>query len=254
MNIQQYRFATRILCALWLFMGGLSLAATAAESGMVMNVTGSLTAKSPDGTLRVLAVKAPVAPGDTLITGRDSYARVKFPDGGEVSLRPDSHFKILSFHFNEQQPEKDSAGFNLLKGSMRALSGLVGKRGDPDGYQIKALAATAGIRGTKFGLLLCQNDCAHVPTPTGVPPENGLHADVEEGTVILKNEAGSQLVHAGEFSHVKDAQSAPALVPKEQGIKIEIPAHVNAGWAKANQENSRDAQSPAAKALECTTR
>lgn len=253
MNIQLQRLATRTLCALWLLLGGLSLAAAAAENGVVMNVTGTLTAKSPDGSLRVLAVKAPVAPGDTLITGRESYARVKFPDGGEISLRPDSHFKILSFHFNEQQPEKDSAGFSLLKGSMRALSGLVGKRGDPDSYQIKTLAATAGIRGTEFGLLLCQGDCANVPSPTGTPPADGLHSDVGQGTVILKNDAGSQLVNAGEFSYVQNAQTSPALVPKEQGIKIEIPAHVNAGWAKANQD-ARDTQSPAAKALECTTR
>lgn len=253
MNIQLQQLATRLLCALWLLMAGLSFTAAAAENGMVMNVTGSLTAKSPDGSLRVLAVKAPVSPGDTLITGRDSYARVKFPDGGEISLRPDSHFKVLSFHFSEQQPEKDSAGFSLLKGSMRALSGLVGKRGDPDSYQIKTLAATAGIRGTEFGLLLCQNDCAHVPTPTGLPPENGLHAEVGEGTVILNNSGGSQLVHAGEFGYVQNAQTPPAIVPKEQGIKIEIPAHINAAWAKANPE-TRDTQSPAAKALECLAR
>lgn len=253
MNIPPQQLALRILCALWLLMSGLSFTAAAAENGVVMNVTGSLTAKSPDGSLRVLAVKAPVAPGDTLITGRESYARVKFPDGGEISLRPDSHFKILSFHFNEQQPEKDNAGFSLLKGSMRALSGLVGKRGDPDSYQIKTLAATAGIRGTEFGLLLCQGDCANAPSPTGVPPADGLHSDVGQGTVILKNDAGSQLVNAGEFSYVQNAQTPPAIVPKEQGIKIEIPAHVNAGWAKANQD-ARDAQSPAAKALECPTK
>lgn len=251
MEILSHQFAIRIFSLLWLFLGALALTASAAENGVVMNITGTLTAKSTDGTLRALTPKATVAPGETLITGRDSYARVKFPDGGEISLRPDSHFKILSFHFNEQQPEKDNAGFNLLKGSLRALSGLVGKRGDPDGYQIKTLTATAGIRGTAFGLLLCQNDCANVPTPTGTPPENGLHSDVEQGTVILKNDAGSQLVHAGEFAHVRDAQTAPLLVPKEQGIKIEIPPHVNAGWAKTNQENSRDTTSPAAKALEC---
>lgn len=254
MEILSHQFAIRIFSFLWLLLGALALTAPAAENGVVMNLTGSLTAKSTDGTLRVLTPKATVSPGETLITGRDSYARVKFPDGGEITLRPDSHFKILSFHFNEQQPEKDSAGFNLLKGSLRALSGLVGRRGDPDSYQIKTLTATAGIRGTAFGLLLCQNDCAHIPTPAGVPPENGLHTDVEQGTVILKNDAGSQLVHAGEFSHVKDAQTAPILVPKEQGIKIEIPAHVNAGWTRANQENSRDTLSPAAKALECLPR
>jgi len=254
MEILFHQRTIRIFSFLWLFLGALALTAAAAENGVVMNVTGTLTAKSTDGTLRVLTPKATVAAGETLITGRESYARIKFPDGGEISLRPDSHFKILSFHFDEQQPEKDSAGFNLLKGSLRALSGLVGKRSDPDAYQMKTLAATAGIRGTNFGLLLCQGDCAHIPTPSGAPPADGLHTDVEQGTVILRNAAGSQLVHAGEFSHVKDAQTAPVLVPKEQGIKIEIPSHVNAGWAKANQDSSRDSPSPAAKALECPPR
>ncbi len=252
MDILFRQHTIRIFSLLWLFVGAFALAAAAAENGVVVNVTGSLIAKSAEGALRALTPKATVAAGETLITGRDSYARVKFPDGAEISLRPDSHFKILSFYFDAQQPEKDNAGFSLLKGSLRALSGLVGKRGDPDAYQIKTQAATAGIRGTNFGLLLCQGDCAHIPTPSGAPPENGLHTDVEEGTVILKNAAGSQLVHAGEFSHVKDAQTAPLLLPKEQGIKIEIPPHITAGWAKANQDSSRE--SPAAKALECQPR
>ena len=211
--------------------------AATSEIGIVMNVEGSLSAKGGDGKLRVLARRDKVFTGDMLFTGKDSYARVKFSDGGQISLRPTSQFKIDKFSFDEKQPGKDAAEFNLLKGAMRSISGMIGKRGDPDSYSVKTREATAGIRGTKFGVRLCQGDCDDTPLPDGSPISDGTHFDVLEGTIIVKNSSGSQLLNQGQFAYVGSANVAPAIVPPERAIRVDIPAKISLDIIKAGSEN-----------------
>jgi len=200
--------------------------AAATEAGVVVNMEGTLAAKGVDGTLRALANFEKVLAGDTLFTGKDSYARIKFADGGVISLQPGAQFKIENYNYDEKQPDKDKAGFNLIKGGLRAISGLIGKRGDPDSYGVKTRVATVGIRGTKYGMQFCQRDCASIPTPDGNPPENGLHLDVEEGAVVVRNAAGTQLLNAGQFGFVRDSGVAPIIISPERGIRVEIPARM----------------------------
>lgn len=202
-------------------------ASAASETGLVMNMDGTMTARGTDGELREMKVFSKVMLGDTLFMGRDSYARVKFADGGQISLQPGSQFRVETYHFNAQEPDKDSAGFNLLKGGLRAISGLIGKRGDPDSYGVKAKTATVGIRGTHFGVLICNNDCADLETADGKQPEDGLHVDVAEGSVVLRNAGKTQLLNAGQFAYVRDAASPPAVVPAERGMKVNIPARIS---------------------------
>lgn len=211
-------------------------AAPASEIGIVMNVEGSLSAKGSDGKLRVLAGRDKVFGGDVLFTGKDSYARVKFSDGGQISLRPTSQFKIEKFNFDEKQPGKDAAEFNLIKGAMRSISGMIGKRGDPDSYSVKTREATAGIRGTKFGVRLCKGDCDDTPLPDGSPIPDGTHFDVLEGTIIVKNASGSQLLNQGQFGYVGSVSTPPAIVPPERAIRVEIPAKISLDKIRGNTD------------------
>jgi hypothetical protein len=76
-----------------------------------------------------------------------------------------------------------------------------------------------GIRGTIFGALQCANDCGGIPTPSGRPPENGLHLDVSEGAIVVTNNAGTREFSAGQFGYVQSTNSAPVVVPREQAPK-----------------------------------
>ena len=223
---QAIRSFGRLACFMWLCLGMAAGAFAAGEIGMVMNMEGSMTAKGTDGMLRGMKIFSKVMPGDTLFMAKDSYARVKFADGSQISLQPGAQFKIEDYQFDAQQPGKDRAGFNLLKGGLRAVSGLIGKRGDQDSYSVKAQTATVGIRGTHFGMLLCKGDCAGIATPEGKPPEDGLHLDVAEGAVILRNAGATQLLNAGQFGMVRDATASPVVVPAERGIKVDIPTKI----------------------------
>lgn len=217
----------RLACFIWLCFGMVAGASAASETGMVMNMDGTMTARGTDGELREMKIFSKVLLGDTLFMGRDSYARVKFADGGQISLQPGSQLRVETYHFNAQEPDKDNAGFNLLKGGLRAISGLIGKRGDPDSYGVKAETATVGIRGTHFGVLICKNNCTDLRTADGKPPEDGLHVDVAEGSVVLRNAGRTQLLNAGQFAYVRDINTPPVIIPAERSMKVTIPARIS---------------------------
>lgn len=214
-----------LLVAVALFAASLPLLA-AGPVGQVTHLSGLLTAKRADGTSRVISIKSEVREGDTLNTEQDTYARIKFSDGGEVVLRPGSQLQITAYVYVASEPKSDSIAMNMLRGGIRAVTGLVGKR-NKDAVQFETSTATVGIRGTHFGALICQSDCGGVPTATGRPPENGLHLDVADGAIVVKNSAGQQVVSAGQFGYVRSASTPPAVVPPQQGIIVSMPLAIS---------------------------
>jgi hypothetical protein len=133
------------------------------------------------------------------------------------------------------------------------VSGLIGKRGDQDSYEMKTPDATVGIRGTKYGLLSCHKDCEDITSADGKPARDGLHAQIDEGAVLLKNDAGDRLFNAGEFGYVSSKKAAPEKVPPEQAVKIEIPAHILADWQQGDT-NSDNGDGSGEDATECPAR
>ncbi|MBK6638142.1 MAG: FecR domain-containing protein [Rhodocyclaceae bacterium] len=130
--------------------------------GIITHLSGVLTAKRADGTSKVLGIKSEVEQGDTLTTEADTYARIKFVDGAEVVLRPGTQFKIEKYAYTEGAPDSDNIIVSMFKGGLRAVTGLIGKR-NKEKVSFQTPTATIGIRGTHFGMLLCNNDCANVP-------------------------------------------------------------------------------------------
>ena len=197
--------------------------AAAVGVGQVTHLSGTLMAKRADGTVKVLAVKSDVIEGDTLATQDGTYARLKFNDGAEVVLRPTSQLKVDAYQFAEAEPKRDNVVLSLLRGGLRKVTGLIGRR-NRDNVRLAAPTATIGIRGTHLGMLFCHNDCGMIRMPGGVPPQNGLHLDVAAGAVTLTNQAGTQLVNAGQFAFAPlDPKLPPVIVPAGQGIQVTIP-------------------------------
>lgn len=125
-------------------------AAQAAPVGQVTNLSGPLFALDSGGARRILSIGSNVEPGEILITEEKTYAQVRFIDKGVVTLKPGTQFKIESYAFEEKAPERDGAVFGLLKGALRTVTGLIGKRGNQDAYKMNTATATIGIRGTQF--------------------------------------------------------------------------------------------------------
>jgi hypothetical protein len=147
-------------------------------AGYVSNLSGPLFAVKSDGTRRVLSTQSVVNPGDTLVTEDKTYARVRFTDTSEVTLRPSTQFQIENYAFDRAAPEKDSSLFRLFKGALRTVTGLIGKRGSVDAYKLSTATATIGIRGTIFGVTVClPGTCGSLAA--------GTYVNVIEGSVAI---------------------------------------------------------------------
>jgi len=218
-----------------LILAGLLLAAAGTPSGVVhaagpvgqvTHLSGTLTAKRADGSTKLFSTKSEVQEGDTLSTEQETYARIKFADGAEVVLRPGTQLKVAAYAYEEAKPQSDNIVLNMLKGGLRAVTGLVGRR-SRDAVKFSTTTATIGIRGTHFGALLCQNDCGGIPTVSGKPPENGLHLDVADGAIVVRNAAGQQEISAGQFGFVRNDTTLPVIVPPSQGIQVTMPTSIS---------------------------
>lgn len=201
-------------------------AAQAATAGQITHLSGTLSAKKADGSSKLLAVKSDVAEGDTVSTEKETYARIKFADGGEVVLRPGTQIKIDSYAYDAAKPERDNVVLSMFKGGLRAVTGLIGKR-NREKVSFATETATIGIRGTHFGALLCQSDCGGVPTTSGTPPANGLHVDVTTGSITMSNAAGTIQLNPGQFGFAASSNSAPVPVPPQQGVAVTMPSSIS---------------------------
>jgi hypothetical protein len=237
---------------------GFASASWAAVAGRVTNLSGPLIAKKADGKVKVLALKSEVEEGDTLVSEKNTYAQIRFVDNSEITLRPGTTFKVESFAFEEGKPDDDKATFNLVKGGLRSVSGLLGKR-NKEKFAMKTQGATIGIRGTTFvaewvegevpetslasnqawleasvamvgnagladvkPLQLAQNvPAVKPPSAPGLAP--GLYVSVIDGAINLSNKGGSQNFSAGQFGYTANVNKPPVVVPANPGLKFTPP-------------------------------
>lgn len=204
-------------------------AAFAAGAGTVIHLSGSLSAQRPDGSARILSRNSEVNPGDVLTTERDSFAQINFTDGSSITLRPNTSVKVESYRFAKDQPQEDNSFLRLLKGGLRTVTGLIGRRGSQDAYKIGTNQATIGIRGSSGDTLECSEGCPEVTPTSGKLPQGVYHA-THTGAYVLQNDAGSQVVGAGQFGYVKDAKTPPSVLPKDPGLGLsQLPFAVPGG-------------------------
>jgi hypothetical protein len=190
-----------------------------AAAGSVAHLSGSLSVQRADGTLSILARDSPVNPGDVLTTEQESYAQINFGDGSSITLRPNTSVKVEAYNFNRDQPQGDNSFLRLVKGGMRTVTGLIGRRGNQDAYKIGTNQATIGIRGSSGDTLDCSEGCPGV-TPTSGKLPQGLYHATHTGAYIVQNDGGSVLVNPGQTAYVKDASTAPMILDKDPGMGL----------------------------------
>ncbi|MBL0225043.1 MAG: FecR domain-containing protein [Geobacteraceae bacterium] len=210
----KFPIATSILLLAALIFPGMAPAATGV--GTVTHLSGPLFARNESAPTRTLAVKSAVDKGDTLVTEKRTYGRVKFTDNGEITLRPGTSFVVDSYFFDKENPKGDSAVFGLVKGSLRAVTGQVGKRGDQNAYRMKTPAATIGVRGTAYDLRVCRDgDCPGLA--------DGIYFFVIEGVIEARNRAGFKLFGVGQYGYVKDEDTEPELLNERPNVNFDLP-------------------------------
>jgi len=199
---------------LWIYGLVLYLATTAAfaqVAGRVVLAVGDVTAVRGADRVR-LAAGAAVNVGDTIITGAQGHAQIRFSDEGLVALKPDSEFRIEAFNYAGKPDGSERAVFRLIRGGFRTLTGAIG-RDKQDAYQVQTTQATIGIRGTHYAIQICAKDQCR-DDPNAPPAPAGLFGGVFDGLVAVENPQGGGVFGAREFFFVPDG-GAPQrwLVP-----------------------------------------
>lgn len=196
----------------------LPVPSAAAPAGEVVLVTGVATVGA-----RPLSVGDAVNAGETVVTGNNSYANLRFADGGRVLLRPNTEFTVEAYEFEPAAPKPaavpaagaeppepvadgvqapppgQNAFFRLVRGGFRAISGLIGQ-GDRAAYRVTTPNATIGIRGTDYEAQLCSGDCPDVTPQSGEPADQGLVVATNEGSIVLETPRGSFTLEAGQVA------------------------------------------------------
>jgi hypothetical protein len=182
---------TGLLCITLLAALPLTASAAFKEVGSAQMIRGSVTAELTEQETRTLEKTSPIYETDQIKTGPKSFAVIKLLDGTRITIRPDSQLGIKKYTFEEG---KEEAEYNLVKGGMRALTGLMGKK-NPDAIKVKTAYATMGIRGTSYDVRLCDADCvAEQQQKSGVKTLSSLVVGRTanlEGTVTATDQEGN---------------------------------------------------------------
>ena len=225
-------FHQLVLLAALLMLGSAAWAAQVA--GTVTRLSGPLMAKKADGSIKVLALRSEIESGDTLVSEKNTYAQIKFIDNSEITLRPGTTFKVENFAFDDGKPEGDNASFSLVKGGLRSITGLMGKR-NKEKFSLKTPNATIGIRGTTFVAQWVDAAPGQGKAPA-LPP--GLHVQVSDGMIVVTNNGGSLGFSAGQFGYVPNMNQPPVIVPNNPGLQFAPPPRFDAPAGAPGQAGS----------------
>lgn len=117
-----------------------------AAVGRFQFVYGNVSVTSKDGVVREVRRGSTVEEGDMISTTQRGSAQLKMADGAAIAVRPRSSVRIDNYQFNNDS-KTDRSFFSLLRGTLRSITGLVG-RNNRQSYRVSTETATIGIRGS----------------------------------------------------------------------------------------------------------
>jgi len=193
-----------------------------AVAGWVDFATGGATVSDGQGRQRTLGKGDNLDKGDTIRTGTDGRAEIRFTDGAYVSLQPNSEFAIKDYNFEGKTDGNERGFFSLARGAMRTVTGLIG-RVNRNRYQVSTPTATIGIRGTG-GLISVLNDGSTLVTGTS-------------GIWTLTNPSGTIDVPAGVSAKAPSAPSQPPQQTTEKPSTAPMQPPVQPLFMEADQRS-----------------
>jgi hypothetical protein len=154
---------------------------TVQASAKIVATQGEIMAVDGAGTRRRLVDGAAIYPGETVETGSAAHGLLAFRDDSRLTLGASTRFRVDSFTYDDKNPSEGKFLVSLLRGSMRALTGLIGKANNRN-VGFTTATATIGVRGTGLDMQ-CDEACTFFTwlgtievTPTGAGLGTGLSA------------------------------------------------------------------------------
>jgi len=174
-------------------------------SAKVVTSQGELYAIDASNQRRRLVDGGPVYPGDMVETLAGTRAVLAFRDNSRVTLGPSTKFRIDNFVYDENNAGEGRFLVSLLRGSVRALTGLIGKANHSN-VGFTTATATIGVRGTGVDLV-CTGACA------------GEAGDADSGLTVW-DWLGSVIVTPNGMTALEALQEGQGLFISPSGIQL----------------------------------
>jgi len=119
------------------------------QAGFIKTLKGGVQLLgAPGDAARAAQAGDALLPGGRITTGPESAASVVLRDGSTLVLGPSSQMELKDFSFDATTHEGNLLA-SLLKGSLRMITGLLGKS-HPEAVRVETQFAFVGVRGTDF--------------------------------------------------------------------------------------------------------
>lgn len=173
--------------------------------GAVERLTGTVNVTPAGEAARALAQGDAVREGDLIVTAANAETLIKLRDDTTLALRQNSQMRLAQFKFDKTPA--DSFVTNLLKGTVRKVTGLIAKS-QPRNVSVTTPTATVGIRGTDFEIAIIEEESADTRA--------GTYNYVHEGATAIQ-------ISSGESLDVAENQTGLALTfprPGEPALQL----------------------------------
>jgi hypothetical protein len=201
-------------------------------SAKVVQSQGEVFAVDAGSQRRRLVDGGSLYPGDVIETAGGSRAVVAFRDESRVTLGASTRFRIDNFVYDEQNAGEGRFLASLLRGSVRALTGLIA-RANHRNVGFSTATATIGIRGTGFDAS-CPGECTDGNLT--------LFAWLGAISVTPQGQTALQILQAGQGLFIApngDIQpiTAPPAMDGPRPDEVAVPPKL---FAKESVEDSRE--------------
>jgi hypothetical protein len=163
-------------------------------SAKIVSARGDVNAVDGAGQRRRLVDGGSVYPGDLVETGPGTQVVLAFRDDTRITLGSMTRFRVDNFVYDERNAGEGRFLVSLLKGSVRALTGLIAKANNRN-MGFSTATATIGIRGTGLDMT-CTGPCAGEPGDAA----SGLTLFAWLGSIVVTptGQTALQALQAGE--------------------------------------------------------
>lgn len=212
--------------------------AVAAQSvGKVMFVSGDVHVQQPDGNTQVVTVDQDIQAGQQFVTGEGGYLHLRMIDDAYYSVRPNSRFRIETYHYDATQPSNNQIRTQLEAGSVRAITGKAGEA-NKQGYRLNTPVAAIGVRGTDY-IVYHADDATRVAVSSGAVVVSPFNDSCTRASVGACSGSSALLLAAnttGDYLEVRRDQPMPER--KQQGWSPQAANTAAPTSAKNTSDNS----------------
>lgn len=194
-------------------------------SAKVVQSQGELFAVDANGQRRRLVDGGSIYPGDVVETGPSTRAVLAFRDDSRVTLGAATRFRVDNFVYDEQNAGEGRFLASVLRGSVRALTGLIAKANNRN-VGFSTSTATIGIRGTGLDIS-CTGACAGDP---GAGGNAGLTVFTWLGSIAVtpQGQTALQVLQAGQGLFISPTGGivpvpAPPVIDAPRPDQVPVP-------------------------------